>query len=255
MRAIGGAGLTVVKSPPDGSGRLFPALVVGARLQKGDAVIRFASRTDAARQLASALAKYRGQNPLVLAIPRGAVGMGAVIADALGGDLDVVLVRKLRAPFNPEFAVGSIDESGWIYVAEHAGAAGATTQALEREAREQLELLRRRRAKYTPAREPADPKGRVVIVVDDGLATGASMIAALHAVRAREPARLICAVPVGAQDSLARVETYADEVIYLAAPDNFFAVGQFYDAFDQVEDEEVIHILQAHAASASRQRL
>lgn len=212
-------------------------------------MVRFANRTDAARRLAAALSAYRGKRPLVLAIPRGAVGMGGVVAEALGGELDVVLVRKLGAPSNPEFAVGSVDESGWTYVAPHAGSAGATPEFLERQTREQLAVLGRRRAQYTPMRAPADPRGRIVIVVDDGLATGASMIAALHAVRAKEPAKLICAVPVGAPDSLARVAPHADEVVCLAAPEDFYAVGQFYDDFGQVGDEEVIAILKRHATA------
>ncbi len=214
-------------------------------------MIRFDNRADAASRLAEALVKYRGQNPLVLAVPRGAVGMGAVIAEALDGELDVVLVRKLGAPGNREFAVGAIDETGWTYVAPHAQAAGATARELERESTEQMALLRRRRALYTPAREPVDPKGRIVIVVDDGLATGASMIAALHAVRARQPARLVCAVPVAAPDSLARVEAQADEVVCLAAPESFYAVGQFYGDFGQVDDDEVIATLRRHAASGA----
>ena len=209
--------------------------------------IQFDSRTDAARRLAKALAGHRGRNPLVLAIPRGAVGMGKVLAEELEGELDVVLVRKLRAPFSAEFAVGAIDESGWAYVAEHAARAGADAAYLEREKQAQLETLRKRRLQYTPARPPIDPKDRVVIVVDDGLATGASMIAALHAVRARKPARLICAVPVAAPDSLKRIEPYADEVACLAAPADFYAVGQFYREFPQVEDEEVVAVLAQHA--------
>ena len=209
--------------------------------------IQFDSRIDAARRLAKALAGYRGRNPLVLAIPRGAVGMGIVLADELGGELDVVLVRKLRAPFSPELAVGAIDESGWTYVAEHAARSGADAAYLEREKQAQLETLRKRRLQYTPARAPIDPKDRVVIVVDDGLATGASMIAALHAVRARKPARLICAVPVAAPDSLARIEPYADEVACLAAPAEFYAVAQFYREFPQVEDDEVITLLAQRA--------
>ncbi|MGZ8231632.1 MAG: phosphoribosyltransferase family protein, partial [Burkholderiales bacterium] len=131
--------------------------------------IVFASRLDAAHRLAHALAPYRGVNPLVLAIPRGAVEMGRVLADELGGDLDVVLVRKLRAPGNPEFAVGAIDETGWSYIAEHAKDAGADHAYLEKEKQQQLALLRERRALYTPAQAPLDPKGRLVIVVDDGL--------------------------------------------------------------------------------------
>ena len=207
--------------------------------------LRFDSRADAAVQLAAALGHYRGRQPLVLAIPRGAVSMGRVLADRLGGELDVVLVRKLRAPFSPEFAVGAIDETGWAFVSEHAASAGADEAYLEREKAVQLETLRKRRAQYTPARAPIDPQGRTVIVVDDGLATGATMIAALHAARARNPARLVCAVPVAAADSLEKVRPYADEVVCLAIPKDFYAVGQFYRDFRQVEDDEVVTLLRA----------
>src|SRR5678816_2983629 len=165
----------------------------------------FKSRVDAAKRLAQALANYRGRNPLVLAIPRGAVEMGRVVADELGGELDVVLVRKLRSPINPELAVGSIDEAGWPYIAPHAASAGADTRYLEQEKQRQLETLRKRRALYTPQHPPIEAKGRIAIVVDDGLATGATMIAALHAARAKEPRWLVCAVPVAALESLERV--------------------------------------------------
>ena len=205
----------------------------------------FESRIDAARRLAKALAHYRGRNPLVLAIPRGAVPMGRVLADELEGELDVVLVRKLRSPASSEFAVGSIDESGWAYVAEYAASAGADHAYLEQEKRFQLEVLRKRRTQYTPRRAPIDAKGRITIVVDDGLATGATMIAALHAARAKQPAQLVCAVPVAAPGSLELVRSYADEVICLDAPEGFFAVGQFYGEFRQVDDEEVIALLAA----------
>jgi len=205
--------------------------------------MQFESRIDAARRLAQALASYKGANPLVLAIPRGAVEMARVLADALEGELDVVLVRKLGAPYSAEFAVGAIDETGWAYVADYARSAGADEAYLEREQRAQLELLRKRRAQYTPHRPPIDPKGRIAIVVDDGLATGATMIAALHAVRARQPERLVCAVPVAAPDSLGLVRPYCDEVVCLEAPPEFFAVGQFYREFRQVEDDEVIELL------------
>jgi len=203
----------------------------------------FESRIDAARRLAKALAKYKGRNPLVLAIPRGAVEMGRVLADELEGELDVVLVRKLRSPYSAELAVGAIDETGWAYVADHACGAGADEQYLERERRAQLEILRKRRAQYTPARPPIDPKGRIAVVVDDGLATGATMIAALHAARAKQPERLVCAVPVAAPDSLELVRPYCDEVVCLEAPREFYAVGQFYREFNQVEDEEVVDLL------------
>jgi len=203
----------------------------------------FEDRTDAARQLVAALARYRGKNPLVLAIPRGAVPMGRLIADALGGELDVVLVRKLGAPGNPEFAVGAVDEAGWEYIADYAAEMGASKTYLAEEAAAQLATMRARRATYTPARAPIDPAGRIVIVVDDGLATGATMMAALHSVRARGPKRLVCAVPVAAPESLEKVRPHADEVVCLDTPAAFHAVGQFYRTFGQVEDREVVAAL------------
>jgi len=203
----------------------------------------FANREDAARRLARALAVHDGSNPLVLAIPRGAVPMASIVATALEGDSDVVLVRKLRAPNNPEFAVGSIDESGWTYIADYAAQAGASPEYLEAEKRTQMETMRRRRSQYTPIRPPIDPAGRIVIVIDDGLATGATMISALHSLRAKKPEKLICAVPVAPPDTLEKVARYADEVVCLETPTWFQAVGQFYMDFPQVEDEEVIEIL------------
>jgi len=200
---------------------------------------------EAARRLATALGPHRGKSPLVLAIPRGAVPMGRVIADELGGELDVVLVRKLRSPHSAEFAVGAIDESGWAYIAPYAQRVGATDTYLGLEQRAQLEILKKRRALYTPGRAPIDPAGRIAIVVDDGLATGATMIAALHAVRARAPAKLVCAVPVASPESLELVRPYADETICLGTPGNFMAVGQFYGSFPQVDDEEVIALLRS----------
>jgi predicted phosphoribosyltransferase len=205
--------------------------------------MRFRDRSDAATQLAAALAGFRGKNPLVLAIPRGAVPMGKVLAEKLAGELDIVLVRKLRAPGSPEFAVGAVDESGWAYIAPYAGEVGADEGYLREEKARQMDTLRKRRAEYTPHRAAHDAAGRIAIVVDDGLATGATMIAALHAVRARKPARLVCAVPVAAPESLEKVRPYADEVVCLAAPPEFHAVSQFYASFPQVEDEEVMRLL------------
>jgi predicted phosphoribosyltransferase len=205
----------------------------------------FRDRDDAAHRLVEALAQYRGQNPLVLAIPRGAVPMAKIIADELGGELDVVLVRKLRAPGNPEFALGAVDETGWIYLADYAAQVAGGAQYIEAEKQAQLKVMRERRASYTPVRPPHDPAERIVIVVDDGLATGSTMIAALHALRARHPQKLVCAVPVAPPDTLAKVEAYADEVVCLHAPEMFYAVGQFYQSFPQVDDEEVVALLAA----------
>jgi predicted phosphoribosyltransferase len=207
----------------------------------------FSDRNDAARKLADMLQKYKGQNPLILAIPRGAVPMAKIIAEELNGSFDVVLVRKLRAPYQPELAIGSIDESGWAYIASHAPSTGASQEYIEAEKSAQMETIRKRRHQYTPIRPPIDPSGRIVIVIDDGLATGATMISALHGLRARNPARLICAVPVAPPETLKRVAAMADEVVCLYAPDYFQAVGQFYQNFSQVEDEEVIDILRDSA--------
>ncbi|MBC5783479.1 phosphoribosyltransferase [Ramlibacter sp. USB13] len=205
----------------------------------------FEDRTDAAAQLAQALDVWRGRHPLVLAIPRGAVPMAAEIARRLEGELDLVLVRKIHAPGAPEFAMGAVDESGWVYLAPHATAVGATESYVREQKENELEELRRRRALYTPGRAAIPAAGRVVIVVDDGLATGATMIAALHAVRQRGPAHLVCAVPVASEESVKLVRPHADEVVALQVPRRFGAVSQFYRSFPQLEDAEVVAILQA----------
>lgn len=203
----------------------------------------FYDRNEAALALAEKLADYKGKNPLILAIPRGAVPMAKVIADSLGGSYDVVFVRKLRAPYQPELAIGSVDESGWTYIADFAASVGADAQYIASEKSVQLGTIKKRRAQYTPVRPPVDPAGRIVIVIDDGLATGATMISALHGLRNKKPTKLICAVPVSPPDTLRKIAELADEVVCLEAPSNFRAVGQFYENFPQVEDEEVIEVL------------
>lgn len=200
----------------------------------------FRDRLDAAERLARRLSHLKGHDPLILAIPRGAVPMGRLIADALEGDLDVVLVHKIGAPGHSEFAIGAVSETGDVQldpVAERFPA-----EAVEREIAHQRQVLRERRERYTPVRPPIPPDDRVVVVVDDGSATGATMEAALKTLQGR-PAQLIAALGVASRDAAARLEALADEVVCLSVPADFMAVGQFFADFRQVEDEEVIALL------------
>ncbi len=203
----------------------------------------FQNREHAAHLLAKQLDKYRGQNPLVLAIPRGAVPMAKIIADSLGGEMDVVLVHKLGAPGEPELAIGAVDETGHVYLAENAYLFAISDDYINAEKQAQLETLRKRRALYTPLRPPLDPCGRIVIVVDNGVATGATLIAALCAVRAKKPAKLVAAAAVAPRETVRKIAHEADETICLEMPARFFAVGQFFEDFSQVSDEEVVAIL------------
>ncbi|HUK57014.1 MAG TPA: phosphoribosyltransferase family protein [Nitrospiria bacterium] len=203
----------------------------------------FKDRAEAAGLLAEKLSGYRGRNPLILAIPRGAVPMAEAIAEALDGDLDVVLVHKLAAPGQPELAIGSVDEKGHVYLGEYAGRLGVGDEYIVREKKAQMTVLRSRRARYTPVHPAVDPSGRVVIVVDDGIATGATMVASLRTVRARKPSKLIAATAVASREALPMIQELADEVVCLEVPEVFYAVGQFFLEFPQVSDEEVITIL------------
>jgi len=207
--------------------------------------MRFRSREHAAQLLAERLSpEYKNKKPVVLGIPRGALPMAEIIANALGGELDVVLVHKLSHPDQPEFAIGAIDERGHTYLADWASE--LAPEVIAEEKKRQLAILRRRRAHYTPLRPPVDPHGRLAILVDDGVATGSTMIAALRAVSARKPKKLICAVAVASPAALRAISHEADEIVCLAAPVEFFAVGQFFTDFNQVSDEEVANILQHH---------
>lgn len=202
----------------------------------------FRNRTEAAEKLAQRLKNYRGKNPLILAIPRGAVPMGKIIADALDGELDVVLVRKLGAPGNEEYAIGAVDESGYVHMNEEAGFSKDDIY-VQQEVERQMRTIFERRERYTPDRDPIDPSNRIVIVVDDGIATGSTMLAALKAIGSQKPAKLIAAIGVAPPDAVSRIENEADEVVCLETPSIFFAVGQFFEEFEQVSDEEVIDLL------------
>lgn len=210
----------------------------------------FRNRDHAAGLLAHRLAEYRGQRPLVLAIPRGAVPMAAIIADSLGGEVDVVLVRKLGAPGQPELAIGAVDEAGRVSLVHTAKDLAISEAYIAREVDTQMKVIRARRSLYTPVHPPIDPAGRVAIVVDDGIATGATMLSAIAAVRERRPAALVAAMGVAPADVLWRVQDIADRVVCLETPEFMFAVGEFYRDFPSVSDEEVVEVLKQHRAPA-----
>jgi predicted phosphoribosyltransferase len=210
--------------------------------------MRFKNRDDAAKQLAVRLAPYKGLKPLILGVPRGAVPMARIIADELGGDLDVVLVRKLRAPRQPELAIGAVDEAGTVLKGNYCGL--ASEKYLRNEVDAQLHVIRDRRHMYTRAQKPVNPAGRTVVIVDDGVATGSSMLAAIRSIRARKPKKLIVAIGVAPPETLARIQAEADETICLAAPEEFYAVGQFFDDFSEVTDANVVTALTRPARAA-----
>jgi predicted phosphoribosyltransferase len=204
----------------------------------------FADRKEAGEALAEELSDLKGQNPVILGVPRGAVPMAAIIADELDGELDVVIVRKLGAPGNPELAIGSVTEEGEAIVNESfASRTGASEKYIEQETQRQMERIEERKRVYREVRPKVSLEGRVVVIVDDGFATGATMKAALESAQSENPERLIAAAPVGAQDSCREMGEYADEVICLRAPSFFGAVGAFYRDFGQVTDDEVLDVL------------
>lgn len=212
----------------------------------------FRDRAEGGWRLGEELKGLKLRDPLVLAIPRGGVATGMALARELNAELDVVLSRKLRAPFQPEYAIGAISEDGQVTLNPDAvGATGASEEYLEEEKQHQLREIARRKKLFRAVRPLAPIAGRSVIVTDDGIATGSTMIAALQAVRAQHPHELIMAVPVAPPDRLEAMRELCDEVVCLLAPEDFRAVGQFYRDFDTVEDEEVVQML-AEAVTAEK---
>ncbi len=205
---------------------------------------RFRDRVEAGRLLAQELIELYGQRVVVLGIPRGGIVVAREMAHALVADLDIVLARKLRTPGQWELAMGSVAEDGKLFVNERvAGELGVSESEIMREKAIQLNEIDRRRQLIRKIQPKVALKDRVVLVTDDGVATGSTAQAALWAVRQENPRKLIAAFPVGAPDTLARLAEYADEVVCLSAPSLFFAVGQFYERFEPVEDEDVLEIL------------
>ena len=210
--------------------------------------MRYRDRRDAGKRLAAALVDGGVIGPdddvVVLGIPRGGVPVAAEVADALGAPLDVLVAHKLGAPGNPEFAIGAVAEDGTVLVDDRLLARiGVPRSYIEDEAKRQLAEVRRRAEAYRRGRAPIPIEGKTVVVVDDGIATGATFEVALQLLRKRGAGKIIAAVPVGPPDSVARLGSVADAVVVPLQPAEFYAVGAWYDEFGQTTDDEVIAAL------------
>lgn len=208
----------------------------------------FEDRVEAGRALAAKLQEYQKETSVVvLAIPRGGVVIGEQVANLLKCPLEVIVIKKIPAPANPELAVGAVGPLSWggepVIDEELAERAGADTDYLKSKIETLKSELERRERKFRGDKPPPELKGKTVILTDDGVATGATMAMAVDLVRQQNPKKLVAAVPVISKDALVKIEQLADEVVYLEAPEIFFAVGQFYRKFDQISDEQVIELL------------
>lgn len=206
----------------------------------------YKDRRDAGRRLARELAHYRKDEPVVLALPRGGVVVAAEIADALNAPLDLVLVRKIGVPFQPELAMGAVVDGRQPHIIRNddiIAFSGISEEAFDRVCEAELSEIDRRRKLYLADRPRADVEDRVVIVVDDGIATGATTRAALEAIRERKPKKLVLAVPVAPTRTLEELKRLCDEIVCLQSHEPFYAIGLYYDDFRQVSDGEVIDIL------------
>lgn len=211
----------------------------------------FANREEAGRQLAGRLLEPPLDHPIVLGIPRGGVVVAAAIARELKAELDIALARKLRAPYRPELAIGAVDEDGSIVRNEDCIAfLEVGDDYIEQELRRQMHEIAERKALYRPVRPAVRLKGRSVIVTDDGIATGSTVIAALHSVRNQQPREIVLAIPVASPDRLREIAKLADRTVCLLAPADFNAVGMYYKDFQSVEDAEVVAILRQFARQA-----
>ncbi len=178
--------------------------------------------------------------------------MGAMIAEALGGDLDIVLVRKLGYPGNPEYAIGAVDEQGTVSLNEDTAGLHIPRDYIERESHQQMQLIRERRSELSAVHQAIDPRGRTVLLIDDGTATGLTMLAALQSIRAQTPLSITALLPVAPPDALHRIERASDETICLQTPEHFQAISQFYENFPQMSDEEMLATLAARKPHAPR---
>jgi len=206
----------------------------------------FKDRSGAGRKLAKALAAYKDQHPVILALPRGGVPVAAEVATALDAPLDLVLVRKIGVPTQPELAMGAVtdgENATIIRNSEIIEFCGVHEREFDAVCNEELAEIERRRERYLGDRARAEVKGEVVIVVDDGIATGATILAAVRAVRERKPKELVLAVPVAPLDTIEKLRAEVDDIVCLETPGDLGAIGYFYRDFHQVSDEEVIATL------------
>ena len=206
----------------------------------------FKDRAEAGRKLAMALSKYKDRQPVILALPRGGVPVAAEVASALDAPLDLILVRKVGVPFQPELAMGAVVDGGAHIVVRNEDVirmAGVDEAEFKSVCDAELAEIERRRERYLGGRERVDVAGRTVIVIDDGIATGATTRAALRAVRARNPKTLVLAVPVAPTESLATLRQEVDDIVCLEDHEFFGAIGFYYRDFRQISDEEVIETL------------
>jgi len=205
----------------------------------------FRDRTDAGRQLARRLLDFKGRDVVILALPRGGVPVAAQVARSLGAPLDVFIVRKLGTPGHEELAMGAIASGGVRVLNEEViRALGIPEEIIEEVARRELRELVRREQDYRGQRPPPDVAGRTVILIDDGLATGSTMRAAVRALRLLGPRQIVVAVPVGAPPTCAELGAEADGIVCLATPEPFMSVGSWYEDFAQTSDEEVRGLLE-----------
>lgn len=203
----------------------------------------FTDREEAGRRLAQALSRFQGQDVVVLGIPRGGVEVAAVVAESLGAPLDVVIPRKVGAPGNPELGLGAVAEGVQVLDESLIRVLGVSERYLRNEIAAQEREIRRRSALYRQNRPAVPLQGRVVIVVDDGIATGGTAAAAARWARAQGATRVVLAAPVAPSEALRRLAGEADEVVVLETPEPFYAVGQWYLDFPQVPDERVVELL------------
>lgn len=215
-------------------------------------VMVFADRRDAGARLAARLTKHRGHRALVLGIPRGGVPVAAEVARRLGAELDVVVARKVGAPGFGELAIGAVTANGGRFISEEMiRELGVSEAYLEHAIARETAEARRREERFRSGRSLSPVEGRVVILIDDGLATGATMRAAVRSIRLHHPSRLVVAVPVGSIEACAALRPEVDELVCLEEPEPFDAVGRFYDHFEPIEDAEVLRILQTAWAESS----